>query len=70
MFPITQAEELGLSYQSHVIDLDHLDIAAATKVDHGPVLVVSFQTQQIIYVQNSKGEVVEGSAVSRPALMI
>ncbi|XP_039256978.1 mitochondrial import inner membrane translocase subunit TIM44-like [Styela clava] len=62
IFPITQAEQHGLRYHSRVIDLDHIDIAAATKVDQGPVLVISFQTQQIIYVQNSRGEVVEGDA--------
>lgn len=69
MLPITQAEEMGMSYQSRIIDLDHVDIAAATKVEHGPVLVISFQTQQIIYVQNSKGDIVEGDAVSESCFL-
>lgn len=33
-------------------------------MDQGPVLVVTFQAQQIMAVINAKGEVVEGSLVS------
>ncbi|CAK8678230.1 unnamed protein product [Clavelina lepadiformis] len=60
MFPVKQAETIGCRYEVKIIDLDHVDIAGATKVDQGPVLVISFQTQQINVVRNKKGEVVDG----------
>ena len=33
-------------------------------MDQGPVLVITFQAQQIMAVKDSKGEIVEGSLVS------
>ena len=33
-------------------------------MDQGPVLVVSFNAQQVIVVKNMKGEIVEGDPVS------
>ena len=39
-------------------------------MDQGPVLVITFQAQQIMAVKNSKGEVVEGSLVSIAFLII
>uniref|UniRef100_H2Z0R5 Mitochondrial import inner membrane translocase subunit TIM44 n=1 Tax=Ciona savignyi TaxID=51511 RepID=H2Z0R5_CIOSA len=62
MFPAKQAQQIGCKYELTTVDLDHIDIAGATKVDQGPVLVISFQTQQIMVVRNKKGEVVEGNS--------
>lgn len=61
MFPVEQAEKLQCSYDLKIVDVDHVDIAGATKVDQGPVLVISFQTQQMMAVKNKRGEVVDGS---------
>nr|CAB3266964.1 mitochondrial import inner membrane translocase subunit TIM44 [Phallusia mammillata] len=60
IFPVKQAEQIGCQYELATIDVDHVDIAGATKVDQGPVLVISFQTQQIMVVRDKKGIVVEG----------
>lgn len=34
-------------------------------MEQGPVLIITFQTQQIMVAHNAKGEVVEGDAVCR-----
>ena len=64
MFASNQAKKINCKYHMKIIDIDNVDIVAGTKVDQGPVLVISFQTQQIIYVENAKGDIVEGDAVS------
>ena len=64
MFGMKQAAHIGCKYVCKVIDIDGVDIMNGVKMDQGPVLIVTFQSQQIIYVANSKGEVVEGDAVS------
>ena len=33
-------------------------------MEQGPVLVISFNSQQILAVRNAKGEVIEGDTVS------
>ena len=58
--PIKQALAAGYSFDSKVLDLSNLDLAFAKMMDQGPVLVVTFQTQQILVVRDSKGAVVEG----------
>jgi len=64
MLPVKEQLSRGHRYDTKIIDLDHLDIAGAAKVDQRPVLVISFQTQQINVVRNGKGVVVEGNEVS------
>lgn len=34
-------------------------------MEHGPVLIISFQTQQIMIVRNLQGEIVEGDPVNK-----
>ncbi|RNA13542.1 mitochondrial import inner membrane translocase subunit TIM44 [Brachionus plicatilis] len=58
--PIAQCEQLKFSYYNQVLDINNLDIAACKMMEQGPVLIVSFTAQQIIYVTNSEGKVVEG----------
>ena len=64
MLPIKEQLNRGNHFDTKIIDLDHVDIAGAAKVDQRPVLVISFQTQQINVVRNVKGTVVEGNEVS------
>ena len=64
MLPIKEQLSRGNHFDVKIIDLDHVDIAGAAKVDQGPVLVISFQTQQINVVRNGKGVVVDGDEVS------
>lgn len=41
-----------------------LQLAAGKMMEQGPVLVIMFQSQQIIVVKDQKGNVVEGDPVS------
>jgi import inner membrane translocase subunit TIM44 len=58
--PIKQALAAGYRFDSKVLDLSNLDLAFAKMMDQGPVLVITFQTQQVLVVRNAKDEVVEG----------
>lgn len=58
--PIKQAIQLGYRYDSKVLDMMNVDLAMGKIMEQGPVLIVTFQSQQINVVRNSKGEVVEG----------
>lgn len=60
MFAAHQAKKIHCKYHVKTIDVDNVEIVGGTKVDQGPVLVISFQSQQIMYVENSRGDVVEG----------
>ena len=44
--------------------LINLQVVAGKLVEQGPVIIISFQTQQIVVARNAKGEVVEGDPVS------
>lgn len=62
--PIEQCKQLKFQYHNEVLDISHLDIAATKIMEFGeqpsPVLIVTFTAQQIIYVTDAKGMVVEG----------
>ena len=58
--PIKQAQALSYKFDSRILDIRHVDLALGKMMDQGPVLVVTFQTQQVETIRNAKGEVVEG----------
>ncbi|XP_045597183.1 mitochondrial import inner membrane translocase subunit TIM44 isoform X2 [Procambarus clarkii] len=58
--PVKQAFQLGFTFDSKILDVDNVDLVMGKVMDEGPVLAVSFQSQQIMCLRNSKGEVVEG----------
>jgi import inner membrane translocase subunit TIM44 len=58
--PITQCEHLKMKYHNTVLDISHLDIAGGKIMEQGPVLIVTFIAQQIIFVTDSIGKVIEG----------
>ena len=58
--PIRQAKEMGYFFDSRVLDIDNLDLAMGKMMEQGPVLVITFNTQQIMCVRDSKNAVVEG----------
>ncbi|XP_071534869.1 mitochondrial import inner membrane translocase subunit TIM44 isoform X2 [Panulirus ornatus] len=58
--PVKQAFQLGFTFHSKVLDVDNVDLVMGKVMDEGPVLAVSFQSQQIMCLRNNKGEVVEG----------
>lgn len=43
-----------------VTDIDNVDLVMGKVMDQGPVLVISFQSQQIMCVRDSTNKVVEG----------
>ncbi|KAL4228201.1 Mitochondrial import inner membrane translocase subunit TIM44 [Mactra antiquata] len=60
MHPITTAQSQGLKMGGKILDVSKIEIAAAKLMEQGPVLVISFEAQQILYVKNAKGDIVEG----------
>jgi import inner membrane translocase subunit TIM44 len=58
--PIRQARQLGYHFDSRVLDIDSIDLAMGKMMEQGPVLVITFSSQQIQCLRDSKGKVVEG----------
>jgi len=59
--PIRQARQMGYIISSRVLDIDGLDLAMGKIMDQGPVLVITFNSQQILCVKDRAGKVIEGS---------
>lgn len=60
--PLRQAMQMGYVLDSKVLDIDNLDLAMGKMMEQGPVLVITFNSQQILCVKDREGKVVEGSA--------
>ncbi|XP_012934643.1 mitochondrial import inner membrane translocase subunit TIM44 isoform X2 [Aplysia californica] len=58
--PIEQAKKAGYVFDSKVLDITQVDVVAGKIMEQGPVLVISFNAQQILVVRDAKGSVVEG----------
>ncbi|KAG5452684.1 Mitochondrial import inner membrane translocase subunit TIM44 [Clonorchis sinensis] len=58
--PLKQIQELGLVSDSRVLDVSHVDIQMGKMMEQGPVLVISFQAQQINCIRDKNGAVHEG----------
>lgn len=58
--PITQAKAAGFYLDSKILDIENVDLVMGKVMDQGPVLIITFQTQQIMCVRNAKREVSEG----------
>jgi import inner membrane translocase subunit TIM44 len=58
--PLLEASKLGLTIHTKVLDLQNLELAMGKMMEQGPVLVFTFNAQQINYVTDSKGNIVEG----------
>lgn len=59
--PISQAQKAGYYLDSKILDIENVELAMGKVMEQGPVLIVTFQTQQIMCVRDSKGTVTEGS---------
>ena len=53
----TVSNNLGLS----PADIDSLDLITGKMMEQGPVLVISFNSQQVMCVKDKQGKVMEGS---------
>ncbi|BFY98669.1 hypothetical protein BsWGS_01709 [Bradybaena similaris] len=58
--PVEQAKKAGYYFDSKVLDVSHADVIAGKIMEQGPVLVINFNSQQIMVVRDAKGKVVEG----------
>nr|CAD7594777.1 unnamed protein product [Timema genevievae] len=58
--PIRKARAIGYRFDSKVLDVDNVDLAMGKVMDQGPVLIISFTSQQIVCLRDAKNNVVEG----------
>ena len=59
--PISQAQKAGFYLDSKILDIENIDLAMGKVMEQGPVLIITFQSQQIMCVRDKHGLVVEGS---------
>jgi import inner membrane translocase subunit TIM44 len=57
---IKQATAAGCRLDSKVLDIDNVDLAMGKVMDQGPVLILTFTTQQILCARDANNNVVEG----------
>lgn len=60
--PIAAAKKLGYYLDSKVLDIESVDLAMGKVMDQGPVLIITFQSQQIMCVRDANRNVVEGDS--------
>ncbi|XP_060532293.1 mitochondrial import inner membrane translocase subunit TIM44 isoform X2 [Cylas formicarius] len=58
--PIKEAFKKGYKIESKILDIDNVDLVMGRVMDQGPVLIISFTSQQMMCVKDSNGNVVEG----------
>ena len=54
---LRQAMQMGYVLNSKVLDIDSLDLAMGKMMEQGPVLVITFNSQQILCVKDREGKV-------------
>ncbi|KAI4462872.1 mitochondrial import inner membrane translocase subunit tim44 [Holotrichia oblita] len=60
--PIKEAYKKGYKIESKILDIDNVDLVMGKVMDQGPVLIITFTSQQIMCVKDSQNNVVEGDA--------
>lgn len=60
--PISQAQKVGYYLDSKILDIENVDLVMGKVMDQGPVLIITFQAQQIMCVRDKLKNVVEGDA--------
>ncbi|XP_030767772.1 mitochondrial import inner membrane translocase subunit TIM44 isoform X3 [Sitophilus oryzae] len=60
--PIKEAYKKGYKIESKILDIDNVDLVMGKVMDQGPVLIISFTSQQVMVVKDLEGNVVEGDA--------
>ncbi|KAK2586837.1 hypothetical protein KPH14_009776 [Odynerus spinipes] len=58
--PIIQAQKLGLRLDNKILDIENVDLYMGKMMEQGPVLMITFQCQQIMCVRDKNNKVVEG----------
>lgn len=61
---IKENQKVGFSTaKSQIIDVNKVELVSGKMMEHGPVLVITFQVFMIHVVSNKDGKVIEGDAV-------
>ncbi|KAH8343890.1 hypothetical protein KR084_001387 [Drosophila pseudotakahashii] len=58
--PIKEAKKAGMYLDSKILDIENIELAMGKVMEQGPVLIITFQAQQIMCVRDQKNQVVEG----------
>ncbi|CAH0727248.1 unnamed protein product, partial [Brenthis ino] len=58
--PLKQCKQLGYRLDSKILDIENIELVMGKMMDQGPVLVITFQSQQIMCVRDGKNNVIEG----------
>lgn len=58
--PVKEAIKKGYRIDSKVLDIDGVDLVMGKVMDQGPVLIITFQSQQIMCVRDRDNNIVEG----------
>ncbi|KAI1301460.1 Mitochondrial import inner membrane translocase subunit TIM44 [Halotydeus destructor] len=58
--PMKTAVNLGYVFDSKILDVENVELVMGKMMDQGPVLIITFQAQQIMVVRDKSGKVVEG----------
>lgn len=58
--PIAAAQKLGYYLDSKILDIENVDLAMGKVMEQGPVLIITFQAQQIMCVRDKHTKIVEG----------
>lgn len=58
--PISEAIKAGFYLDSKILDIENIDLAMGKVMEQGPVLIITFQSQQIMCVRDRLHKIVEG----------
>lgn len=58
--PIQEALKKGYIIDSKILDIDNVDLLMGKVMEQGPVLIISFTSQQVMVVRDMQGNIVEG----------
>lgn len=58
--PIKEHRKKGYQSYCKVLDIHNVDVVTGKLMEHGPVLIISFSAQQIMYIKDLDGKYVEG----------
>lgn len=58
--PIAAAQKIGYYLDSKILDIENVDLAMGKVMEQGPVLIVTFQAQQIMCVKDKHSKIIEG----------
>jgi len=58
--PIKEAKKMKYKFCSRILDIENVELALGKIMEQGPVLVITFQAQQIMVIRDEKDNLVEG----------